>query len=1556
MLDRLELAGFQMSLATRLRALKVLSGPGKDCLNDPAKLKSILCPVIARTPAEQDRFYELFDRYMADLMAPLPEPPPPPIVPWWEKVPKWIWYAIGALLLLPLSAIVYELVKPKPLPPKAFFQHNEKVRIGDTLHIVNLSERMDTTEYEFTWELIKSGEKEEIEKTEKNVFHWHFVAEEKETDTEKRIRLTVQEKSEPDSIHTYESSFRIHCASSPAVLKIEGPSQAQKGEVFKLKAIVGDEDQHHFQWSFGTSDTKLGQEVTHQFDDVGNYQVQLIVSHKESNVICRTIKNYTIKVGTSKAFLSEKVLKKDPLGLSANIITTPTQVLISLLMLGLLMGILYNLWKWFRRKAPLREEKGISDEALKEQFQALDKAPYFIPFRSKNGQIRTERDLFRFADVLRMRQEGLRKYIDVPSTINETIHKGGFPKFKYATRTEPSEYLFLIDQESTHSHQSKLFEYLAELMREKDIYAVVYWYKRSFHRFWNEEHPDGYDLALLHRLYPNHRVFVMGSGHELQDPFPEGKPALRKVEVADFKRWKERFLLSPLPPESWTFREGLLYDLFTIFPATMEGLNESSTYLERVLDQEDIRPSFKNWRAVFLAPPHEPDVNYRKWRRANDHRKYLTEHPALYTWLCALAVHQQPTWELTIAIGKALQPLGVEVTFDHLCLLARIPWLQSGDLHPRLRKELLNELDPKAEALARAAVKKELEVVQDLVGNSHASRALETNLAIQNFALAPEEYNHQKTIRFLLNNGLLNKKQIADLNQNLERFEGKTGHFEKVAAATDKTKIHAYLNDRDATRVPLPKPFVTKHLIRAATYAGLFVLLFFILIPAFILKYNHTKTLHDWVFGQPTKTENIAADLVVNPDSLRSYWFIKETPEINAAKQFNNDAVDAVEEIHNGRGDLDIQDWLQEQKDFDDLLIGRFDEVLNIDPNYFIARKNISHFLYNNGVERYQAFANDSVGSNTLNTAIPYFQKVDSLLTSNWKMEGYEDSLKWDNWHALGLTYFYLGQKEFAQDLLNKITDANAKYFVGLNQIPNLETLMKGSRKDELKYTGFVLDSEKGKGLINVRVRGKGLQSVSSNSRGEYTITLPQGFEGTTVALNFSKNSYEKLITKVDIIEGNILKSVRMKKDNQITSEEEKLWEDILSKEESQTTIQNIHAYEKYLNNFPNGNYVDEAYLAIDLLKEKLDDEDNTDKPFGSNKNAVDWTFSKEEISFFEYDLIFTGKIAPRHYTYGSHKMTQEELPTPTTFKFTQDGQFELIGEVKVSGDQTGIAERNRTLIGYFGTTVPTYINRVVFKQRVKILSFDKPIKGYLKYQAERTSVTIPPTDVNFSFDLAPPQPPPPPFIEEDLDEKIEEEIVFTDPGLEEEEIVPPPLAVPSISLYFGNNSPKGIGTGTLTSYQQAYEDLLSNRKRYLAAAGKSSKNRAAVDDFFAEVESEYQKFQTFLKDIQDRLKYGEPITITLRGSASSLSNYGGKALSARRVASVRLEILNFNNGEFRKYENLITIEEAPIGALEPTGAVSEQLDRQNPFDLTVARKQRLDIIAVKVKKPTNRK
>ena len=61
---------------------------------------------------------------------------------------------------------------------------------------------------------------------------------------------------------------------------------------------------------------------------------------------------------------------------------------------------------------------------------------------------------------------------------------------------QPSDYLFLIDEQAEVSIQAKLFDTLVNFVEENDVHVERFWYKNDLRRFWNDQHPEGIDLEI----------------------------------------------------------------------------------------------------------------------------------------------------------------------------------------------------------------------------------------------------------------------------------------------------------------------------------------------------------------------------------------------------------------------------------------------------------------------------------------------------------------------------------------------------------------------------------------------------------------------------------------------------------------------------------------------------------------------------------------------------------------------------------------------------------------------------------------------------------------------------------------------------------------------------------------------------------------------------------------------------------------------------------------------------------------------------------------------------
>ena len=125
----------------------------------------------------------------------------------------------------------------------------------------------------------------------------------------------------------------------------------------------------------------------------------------------------------------------------------------------------------------------------------------------------------------------------------------------------------------------------------------------------------------------------------------------------------------------------------------------------------------------------------------------------------------------------------------------------------------------------------------------------------------------------------------------------------------------------------------------------------------------------------------------------------------------------------------------------------------------------------------------------------------------------------------------------------------------------------------------------------------------------------------------------------------------------------------------------------------------------------------------------VKWSFSQNKIGDNEFELVFTASI-DRHW----HLYSQDIPMTPpaTTFSFEENSGVELLG--KVTEESKVIEEYDPN----FEMVLKYFANEAIFKQKVKVTSKTAaPIKGFLEYMCCDDTKCLPPTEVDFSFDLA---------------------------------------------------------------------------------------------------------------------------------------------------------------------------------------------------------------------------
>ncbi|RMF03138.1 MAG: PKD domain-containing protein, partial [Bacteroidetes bacterium] len=602
---------------------------------------------------EQAKFYELFEQYLAELREPLVVETPQQS---WD-LPPWLRYLFLVAILSLLGYITYAFLdRPEPKVELAVFIDGPPYASeGDTVTFMNRSRYAgDSTELRWQWQYYDVAN-ERVELVDSLQFNWTFVVPPTAGNAwYKEVRLAVYHPRE-DSVYFAYRPFAIFCPNPPALDRISGPRQTEVGSLNRFTAeaakdvldtyrsqgreyIKGAAVTWTFTWDFGdgTVDSNGTYFAQHRYAQNGQYLVRLTARDTTGSGICETTQSLEVRVGSEKAFLPPIPLQRDKL--------EPLAIwgwgyYLFLALIGLAVT-----YYWVRYLAGRRQQPDAPDEAwaspreqaLKARFSLDDRAPYFIPLRDQSDQIVVDPQQLRLADALRLRQEDLRKQIDVPATLQATIDKGGFPEVRFRYATRPSEYLFLVDEQSRASHLGQLFKHLVSLLREQDVHAETFYYRQHFTRFWNSYHPDGLSLEQLYNSYGEYRLVVLGDLHELIDPTAAGQPQLRVIAMNVLRGWSQRLLLTPVPPVSWSYREKLLARIFQPFPADADGLGEAALFLENDGDHLADNTAYEAWKQKQIEQRYDLDTEHRNWRRWPAIKEYLNSYSAeLVTWFQA---------------------------------------------------------------------------------------------------------------------------------------------------------------------------------------------------------------------------------------------------------------------------------------------------------------------------------------------------------------------------------------------------------------------------------------------------------------------------------------------------------------------------------------------------------------------------------------------------------------------------------------------------------------------------------------------------------------------------------------------------------------------------------------------------------------------------------------------------------------------------------------------------------------------------------------------------------
>ena len=328
------------------------------------------------------------------------------------------------------------------------------------------------------------------------------------------------------------------------------------------------------------------------------------------------------------------------------------------------------------------------------------------------------------ARMMRRRQVGEYHRLDVPATVKATIAALGFPDFRYRPDSKVPEYLVLIDRASPRDHLARLFDELAGALDREGLFLTRLFYEGDPRVCCDEGGGECAHLSELQNRFAGQRLLVFGDGEGMLDASTGRLAAWAGL----FSEWQERALLTPAP--HWGLREKALADLFTVAPATPEGVAALAARFDLL-----VVDSLPLWPRGGSQPPAPDDPRFVEALRAHLGGR-------VFRWACACAVYPELQWNLTLSLGS-LAAVGGGVAFgeDELLRLARLPWFRTGSMPDEARWRLVEEFgreDPAALAEVRAAVIGFLERDAPPVGTFASDRhALE--LAVQRWLLKEDK-------------------------------------------------------------------------------------------------------------------------------------------------------------------------------------------------------------------------------------------------------------------------------------------------------------------------------------------------------------------------------------------------------------------------------------------------------------------------------------------------------------------------------------------------------------------------------------------------------------------------------------------------------------------------------------------------------------------------------------------------------------------------------------------------------------------------------------------------
>jgi len=375
------------------------------------------------------------------------------------------------------------------------------------------------------------------------------------------------------------------------------------------------------------------------------------------------------------------------------------------------------------------------------------KAPYIwrLPLKPKIA-IPFSEDFQQTLNQFRQRVKSDHLTLNVPQTVQATIRKGGMADFRFKAQTKPPEYLLLIDRQYLDNHRARVYDLLYKNFKANEVLVERFFYDNDPRLCYNEKYQKGLRLQDLQHRYGQHRLLILSDGFSMLSPI-SGKLA-KWTNL--FSVWKNRALLTHIPPSNWGNRERFLAEQFAILPASLQGLRAAVDFFET---DEPINVR----RAVQDAPIAAIQLENGLIETLHQHFSEKDENgniidDRLVQWIAACAVYPTVQWELTLEIGQVVDE--ELVTFENLLQLARLPWFVEGRIPDAARGILLDYLPQNVEVKVRTHLQQLFQALPKPPVESAAAEDYTVTQLTNTLHLTPNDRTAEQDLAYYLAAGV----------------------------------------------------------------------------------------------------------------------------------------------------------------------------------------------------------------------------------------------------------------------------------------------------------------------------------------------------------------------------------------------------------------------------------------------------------------------------------------------------------------------------------------------------------------------------------------------------------------------------------------------------------------------------------------------------------------------------------------------------------------------------------------------------------------------------------